>query len=339
MWSIGGGKLSVLNGKGDGGGDNWEAVADFPADTWQKVAVVLDMAAGKWAIELDGKRIPKQFGFRGRPASVHRVSYLVEGSSVMYLDAIRVLAGGAVTAPAPGKTGPPPKAGGPGASPDLTKKAAPDLAPVPPGGVIAATGFNEKTGLGTDGGAAPPYPVGTANAPGGFGERGWSGAWPANRNGTFVADPVFEGDGALKLTGLAQCGRGWARPQTGKFTVEARVRVPAGDGGACYVWESNHTNTGPMWRVAGGTLKAMDGNGHGDGKWLDVAPFRPDEWHKVAAVIDVPAKTWALELDGKPVRAGLNFRGRPAALREVNYLVEGKAVMYVDALRVIAGGP
>ncbi len=105
MWSIDQGKLKALNGNGKGGGD-WEVVDDFPADTWKKVAVVVDVPAQKWVMEFDGKRIPKPLGFRGRPSSVQRVSYLVEGSAVMCLDTIRVIAsppGGIAIAPGRGE--------------------------------------------------------------------------------------------------------------------------------------------------------------------------------------------------------------------------------------------
>ena len=72
-------------------------------------------------------------------------------------------------------------------APEKEKKADPPPASVAPRGVIAATGFNARKGLGTGGGAAPPYPVGKANALGGFGERGWSGAWPAHERAEYVA--------------------------------------------------------------------------------------------------------------------------------------------------------
>jgi hypothetical protein len=205
-----------------------------------------------------------------------------------------------------------------------------------PAGVIAIAGFNDAKGLNGNPAANTPYPLGQSNSSGGVGERGWRGLWPADSKATFIADATGEGDGALKLTGTINYNRAWTQPQAGAFVIELMVRAPAGSGGGCYVWDGGPDSSGPMWRVGGGKIFALDGDGSGGGNWTEVAACEADKWYKVRLAIDVPKKTYTIAVDGGSDKR-FKFRHGPTVLNAINFLVEGSQnELCVDAIRVLA---
>ncbi len=159
---------------------------------------------------------------------------------------------------------------------------------------------------------------------------------PAAANAKYVTDPTAEGDAALLLT-AGNFARTWAKPQAGVFRVELTARVPAGGGVMGYVWGEGEPTTGPVWRIAGGKFQALDGSGIGSGNWTPVADCPADAWHKVTLGIDVPRQQWTLAVgDAAPSKA-FGFRYKAPALQTLNFLVEGKEHVYLDAVRVLAG--
>ena len=235
-------------------------------------------------------------------------------------------AGGVAAKPDPKTPAPKPT---PGKTPAAEAEAA------GPAGLIATAGFNAAKGLNAAAGRAA-YPLGKANAPGGIGEKGWQGLWPAAANAKYVTDPTAEGDGAVWLT-AGNFARTWSKPQAGVFRVELMARVPAGGGVMGYVWGEREPTTGPVWRITAGKFQALDGTGFGSGNWTAVADCPADTWHKVTLGIDVAKQQWTLATgDAAPSKA-FGFRYKAPALQTLNFLVEGKEEAYLDAVRVLAG--
>jgi len=214
--------------------------------------------------------------------------------------------------------------------------------PQPPAsdGWTAVAGFNDAAGLCADRTTDSPYPLDKTNVLGGDGEPGWASPWFPSPNATFQKDVVFEGDGALHLTGTVNYGRRLQAPQTGVVRVEQYIRVPKGGDICGYVFKGGEitNNTGPQWTAGNGKFRVMNGDNHGDGAWLDALPCQPDRWYKVTVVADVPKHHWEFlvddtKFDGPP----LGFRGAVDALQEINYLVGSQPGAYLDAIRIGAG--
>lgn len=208
----------------------------------------------------------------------------------------------------------------------------PALAP----GVIAEAGFNGAKGINAGDGRNPPYPVGKGNVRAGAGERGWRGMWPAHEKATFVKDPVAEGDGALFLSATANYTRAWQKPQKGPFIVEMKVRCPEDGGFTCYIQEDGHYGTGPFWRIGDGYFRALQGNGdESNNNWVKVTPCELDKWYTVRVYCDASKQKFTLEVDGKKSEQEFRFRFSPKELNQINFLVEGKQSIYLDAIRIL----
>ena len=212
-----------------------------------------------------------------------------------------------------------------------------DLGKKPPKDLIASAGFNDARGLNSNPVPGAPYPLDTPNRVGGAGEPGWAELWPATPAARFQTKVVFEGDGALYLTGSPNVGpnygRQLARAQTGRFQVEYHLQVPAGSSCGGYVWKDPWKDgrggpfaSGPNWNAGGGKFSAQG---------LDTG-FKclPGRWYKVTLRINVATQTWEFFVDDRRFEAShpLGFRAKVEYLDVVNFLVEGG--VYIDALRV-----
>jgi hypothetical protein len=178
---------------------------------------------------------------------------------------------------------------------------------------------------------------------GGVGEPGWAGPWsglglndtgPANPAATFQSKVVFEGDGALYLTGRPNIGpnygRQLAQAQTGRFQVEYYLQIPAGSRCGGYLWKDPRGGadaSGPNWGAGNGKFSVF---GHADTGFKCL----PGRWYKVTVRVNVPKQTWEFFVDDKRFNSPepLNFRSRVPYLDVVNFLVEGG--VYIDALRI-----
>jgi hypothetical protein len=205
-----------------------------------------------------------------------------------------------------------------------------------PKGVIAMTGFNDAKGINSNPKRNSPYPLGIADAQGGSIEKGWQSAWPSSPNTTFVSDIVAEGDGALHLKPTTNSGRQWSKPIAAPFKIETMVRCPAGGGVQCYVWDANYTETGPMWNAMNGKFGALDGDGKGAGKTVTICDCKPDTWYKVTLEIDPAERRWTMSVDGQKSETKFGFRHDPAQLQGINFLVEGRQEIYLDAIRILS---
>ncbi len=219
-------------------------------------------------------------------------------------------------------------------SPPDSKPAAPAKLPA---GVIAIAGFNSFKGLNANRATNSPYPLGRSNVRGGADEPGWRGEWPADPKAKFVRDKVAEGDGALYLVGVTNYGRAWSVPQSSMFVVETSVRCPSDGGFGCYIWQTGPSTSGPNWRIVDGQISALDGDRRGGkGTWVFVAKLKPDVWHKVKLTIDVKKKSWRMKVDDAENDLEFGFRYNPASLHAVNFLVQSKKQVYIDAIRVLS---
>jgi serine/threonine protein kinase len=201
--------------------------------------------------------------------------------------------------------------------------------------LIASSGFNDSRGMNSNPVPGSPFPLDTPNREGGLGEPGWVGPWIAHRDAVFQSKVVFEGDGALSLTGHPNFGpnymRQLAQAQTGRFQVEFYLQVPAGSGIGGYLWQDLHggaDHSGPNWGAGGGKFSVQ---GYPDTGFK----ILPDRWYKVTFRIDVPKQTWEFFLDDKRFESPqpLQFRAKVQYLDVINFLA-GEGVTYVDALRV-----
>jgi Trypsin-like peptidase domain len=197
-----------------------------------------------------------------------------------------------------------------GRSSSTLEFAGPDL----PGNVLAIAGFNTT---------------------GGLGDTGWVDPWPTTPHATIIKDDVAEGDGAVRLTGTVNYGRFWRRPQKERFAVELMVRTAPRGGGSCYVWDKDYTSTGPFWRIGDGKFLVLDGDGGGAGKWTPLADCNPDTWYKVRLTIDPASQRWTIAINDGAKSTPFGFRHKPSNLGGINFLVEGKGELFLDAIRIL----
>ena len=204
-----------------------------------------------------------------------------------------------------------------------------------PEGLIAASGFNDAKGLLSDPVPESPFALEVNNREGGIGEPGWAGPWPKHPAATFQKKVVFEGDGALYLTGAPNIGPNYARyltaPQTESFQLDYHVQVPAGSSLATYLQgdpKPGH-NTGPNWGIGQGRFSVRDRESMVDTGFA----CKPGQWYKVTVRANVPQRTWDFAVDDKrfvPKRP-LRFREDVTFVNRLNFLVEGG--VYIDDIR------
>jgi hypothetical protein len=230
---------------------------------------------------------------------------------------------------------------GPWVTMDLKRPAG--LGEPPPPGLIASSGFNDAKGLNSNPVPASPFKLGARGEPGGLGEPGWEGPWMTSPNATYQRDVVFEGDGALQLTGPSgDATRYLDRPQKGAIQIEQMVRVPKGSQVLCHVLGTGRgpnpaEHTGPMWQAGEGKFLVLHGNQLGAGAWTETGlNCEPDRWYKVAVRVDVAKQSWEFFVDGKryEAKAPLLFRTKQDAVGGINYLTERPQGAYIDAVRV-----
>jgi mono/diheme cytochrome c family protein len=208
-------------------------------------------------------------------------------------------------------------------------------------GLIAASGFNDAKGLLSDSTPNSPFAFGN-NREGGRAELGWAHPWPAHPVASFQKKVVFEGDGALHLTGSQTVGpnyrRNFAQAQAEHFQVDHHVQVPAGSGfGGYLVRDGRGSHAGPNWSASDGKFLARDGDGGDGGPMLDTGfVCKPGVWYKVTLRVNVPDRTYEFLVDDKlfaPQRP-LRFRVNIEYIDQINFLVGNQTGVYFDAVRI-----
>jgi hypothetical protein len=199
----------------------------------------------------------------------------------------------------------------------------------------ASAGFNDAEGINADRIPDPPYPLGKRNREGGKGEPGWATLWPATEKAIYQKEVVFEGDGALHLTGTTGLGRRLKKAQDSVFQVEQHVQIPP-DGDLTVYLKKNAEVTGPMWKVSEGKFRVLEGNERGDGRWIDTdIACIPGRWYKVTQRVDVAKREWEFFVNGKQFAGGpWHFRFKVEYLIDIDYLTETQPGAYIDALKI-----
>jgi hypothetical protein len=205
--------------------------------------------------------------------------------------------------------------------------------------LIAAAGFNDAEGLLSDPVPDSPYPLSTNNRVGGIGEPGWAGPWkPVDPAVTFQKKVVFEGDGALYLTGVDNVGPGLSRQlaeaQRGVFQVELRVQVPDGARFTVYLKNGDQgSHDGPCWNVGDGKFQVAEAGVPPETGFA----CRPGKWYKVTVRVNVPKRQWEFAVDDKrfvPPQP-LQFRNRDEPqIDTIAFLCRTGPGVYIDDLRV-----
>jgi hypothetical protein len=203
----------------------------------------------------------------------------------------------------------------------------------------AASGFNDAKGINSNVTPDSPFPLNKINVAGGKGEPGWADYWPANGNARFQKEVVFEGDGALHLSGSPSIGTNYGRtlkkPLSSTFRVEQYVRLPKDGGLTGYVRDGQ--NTGPNWSVkADNYFKVLDGDERGADKMTETKLWcKPNTWYKVTVTVDMDKRTWQFAIDDNVHEGDLHFRNNVTAIDGILYMSEFTAGAYIDAVRFL----
>jgi Ca2+-binding RTX toxin-like protein len=211
-----------------------------------------------------------------------------------------------------------------------------------------SAGFNDGEGINADPTADSPYAIGGQLAGTGVGEPGWASEWVAGvgpANATVQNATVFEGDGAIQITGgTTQILRQWSDGEaTGIVTVSEEIYIPAGGGLGQYVQDSAFSDaavsTAAQWDAIAslGNFRVVDG-----GVVEDTGiPVPIQQWVKVAVRIDMTARTYDFFVNDVQYIAPdpIDFRGNPGVVNQVNFLVENAPGGYIDAIQVLGPDP
>ncbi len=218
--------------------------------------------------------------------------------------------------------------------------------------VIAETGFNDASGINSDGVPDSPYQLNTSLPGQPVTELGWAGPWFQQHFNdsvpTVQSGVVFEGDGAGWLPSITNTTRQWADPQDGQFVIESWMRFTAGFQGTVYTygdeWPSGDaSNVATQWRAGptDGSISVYDGVGDlSSPREYTGFQFVPDKWHKFTQIIDYPSQTWRFFMDDVEYLAPdpLGFRGTPPPLDGFHVLSTSSGA-YLDELRILVPEP
>ena len=219
-------------------------------------------------------------------------------------------------------------------------------ATIPTGPVIAETGFNDASGINSDGVANSPYQLGSPVVGQPASEPGWAGPWirtSEHLGPTMVQSGVtFEGDGAGLFQPTSVTARYWTEPQSGQFVVESQMRFTANSQTVLYIYgdEPAGAEGTTFWVMNDGRIEVRDGVSDASYAREDTGfTWVPDEWYKFTQIIDYPNQTWRFFLDDVEYVGPdeLGFRGTPTPLDSITILSEiSGSGTYIDALRISA---
>ena len=211
--------------------------------------------------------------------------------------------------------------------------------------IAAEAGFNDASGVHSDGTPDSPYEFGVTIDKQGGGEPGWAAPWKVSvSNITPVGDVALEGDGSLftwphSSTGVSAFERKLSQSHSGLFTVEQYIRMPANGrfAGLPYTTGSGSraARTGPQWHAIDGQFKVVDGDGQGSGVLEETGIFVHSlTWHHVVLLMDTNAGTYEFFVDGKKYESPdpLGFVGTPQSLNYVYY--EARNEVWMDGLQI-----
>jgi hypothetical protein len=204
--------------------------------------------------------------------------------------------------------------------------------------IIAETGFNDASGINSDGTANTPYTLGAQLHGNGAVETGWAGAWNQTTTvsatrGSVNTTTVFEGDGAARFesgpgtnsaANTANFNRSMSSTfSTGIFTVDYYFRVEQMTNNRTMVLYSGsnggtqHSSLIQITHTAADgnfNLGGYHGNGAGGITLIDSnQDLAPNTWYKLTAKLDIDALNWDLLLNDAEVLSDLGFRHNTSA--------------------------
>jgi hypothetical protein len=206
--------------------------------------------------------------------------------------------------------------------------------------VYAQTGFNDQSGINSDGTVGSPYAIGQTINGRVTNEPGWAGAWTTLNGGALGGDSnavvsstnPYEGDGAVALTvgsfGSTEMYRYFATTRTDEFVVEQRVNFGSAGEFDGYVTQNDNplsTNAGPQWRLIGAVgqrhFEVFNGNSLGGGTWLNTGIAQtPGQYQDVVLDVNVVTQQWSFAVDGVHYTgSSLGFISQPAQLSALYY--------------------
>ena len=224
-------------------------------------------------------------------------------------------------------------------------------ASVPTGPVIAETGFNDVSGIHSDGMPNSPYEFGLTIHGRSALEPGWAGTRVVSKGGssggqwggTAESTDPLEGDGVLYIHDADQDMWVYRTFQvtTDVVLIDQFVRVESGGRLISRTWGPGgtpvHTRIASTWTTSGNKFFAFDGDTFGGGSYEDTGfDVVPNQWHKVSVLIDVPERAYRFFVDDQEYNGPdrLNFQNRPTSIVGNDYMAKTKA--WVDLVRVSA---
>ena len=200
--------------------------------------------------------------------------------------------------------------------------------------------FNDASGINANSTVNSPYQLGSNLLGHGQGEPGWSEGWQVGGSGNAVVqtDNVYEGDGALRVTGgTTNFSRKFsAAVSQGIVTISQWIYVPGGGGLTQYIGDSSissvEAKTAAQWGAAAGSNFVVVDSGVVEDTGIPVPALK---WVNVSVRADMNSKTYEFFVDGiKYVSPDpLGFRGNPGVIDSVSYLVESAGID-IDDLRI-----
>lgn len=201
---------------------------------------------------------------------------------------------------------------------------------------LATSGFNDATGLNSDG-LTNNQPFKTGNVAGnaqGTGEPGWAGPWFMSVGSAVITNTVsYEGDGAIAFfQNTAAADRKMSVAPDASFEIDIRVMVPSTitrdvifrvyDSGISSIVSA----IGVQWSIGSDyTFSVGDGIGDTSNNLENTGlKLTPGQWAQVTMIIDPVSRTWTFAVDGQQYNAPdpLGFRGNPVKLDSIQFLNE-----------------
>jgi len=200
---------------------------------------------------------------------------------------------------------------------------------------LATSGFNDASGLNSDGVANKPFNTANVSPNGqGVGEPGWAGGWFMSTGSAVVTNAAsYEGDGSLAFfQNTAAADRKLSVAPNTPFEIDIRVMVPSTITRDVIfrVYDSGIPNIvnaiGIQWSIGSDySFSVSDGIGDTTNNVENTGiKLTPGQWAQVTVIIDPVSRTWTFAVNGQFYNAPdpLGYRGNPAKLDSIQFLNE-----------------
>ncbi len=205
-------------------------------------------------------------------------------------------------------------------------------------GQLVTAGFNDASGINSNGTPNSPYNVNNVSLNGqGVGETGWAGPWQIGGAPLVVNSGMYEGDGAAFFQNTSVGLRYLSTPLAGIMRVGLFFKISqsavSGNGINFYTIDTAFLgggDVGAQWRAAGnGHMLVVDGIENGaEGAsipYLDTGfTWTAGTWNQAEMVINMNTRKWDFYFNGVLYNGPhqMGFRGNITQLNELYYLNE-----------------